>query len=115
MIRIGELARRSGVSVRALRYYEEQGLLKPVRSPAGQRHYEEEAVDRVAFLQDMFAAGLSSRNIAALLPCVDSGHTDSEQRRMLRAERERIHAQCARLEAALQRLDAIIELTDSHP
>lgn len=115
MIRIGELAKRAGVSVRALRYYEEQGLLRPVRSPSGQRHYDEDAVERVAFFQDMYAAGLSSRHIAALLPCVASGHTDAEQRQMLRAERDRINDQCARLQAALRRLDAIIELTDAHP
>jgi DNA-binding transcriptional MerR regulator len=114
-MRIGELAKRSGVSVRALRYYEEQGLLQPTRSPSGQRHYPESAVERVGFFQDMYAAGLSSRNIAALLPCVDSGHTDAEQRRMLHAERDRIHEQCSRLQAALRRLDTIIELTTVHP
>jgi DNA-binding transcriptional MerR regulator len=115
MIRIGELARRSGVSVRALRYYEEQGLLHASRSPAGQRHYDDSAVERVAFFQDMFAAGLNSRSIAGLLPCVDSGHTDAEQRRMLATERDRIHEQCTRLQAALRRLDEIIEITAAHP
>jgi DNA-binding transcriptional MerR regulator len=35
MLRIGQLAKRSGVSVRALRYYEEQGLLQAERTPAG--------------------------------------------------------------------------------
>jgi DNA-binding transcriptional MerR regulator len=115
VLRIGELAKRSGVSVRALRYYEEQGLLQPGRSESGQRLYGEEAAERVAFFQDMYAAGLSSRHIAALLPCVASGHTDAEQRRMLRAQRERIDAQCARLQAALRRLDDVIELTNAHP
>jgi DNA-binding transcriptional MerR regulator len=115
MIRIGELARRSGVSVRALRYYEEQGLLVAERSASGQRHYPETAVERVAFFQDMYAAGLNSRNIATLLPCVDSGHTDAEQRRMLHAERDRIHDQCCRLRAALRRLDSIIAETAVHP
>jgi DNA-binding transcriptional MerR regulator len=114
-MRIGELATRSGVSVRALRYYEEQGLLRPERSVSGQRLYTDDAVERVAFFQDMYGAGLSSRHIAALLPCVESGHTDAEQRQMLRVERDRIHDQCGRLQAALGRLDSIIELTDAHP
>ena len=114
-MRIGELANRTGVSVRALRYYEEQGILTATRSASGQRHYPESAVERVAFFQDMYAAGLSSRNIAALLPCVDTGHTDAEQRRMLHAERERIREQYQRLGAALGRLDAIIEITADHP
>jgi DNA-binding transcriptional MerR regulator len=114
-MRIGELSERSGVSARALRYYEEQGLLRPERSPAGQRQYGPDAVERVAFFQDMFAAGLSSRNIATLLPCVETGHTDEQQRTMLRQERERIAEQRRRLTAALRRLDAIIEITDEHP
>lgn len=114
-IRIGELAKRSGVSVRALRYYEEQGLLAPARSESGQRHYTEAAVDRVHFFQDMYAAGLSSRNIAALLPCVASGHTDAQQRAMLRSERARIHDRITQLQAARRRLDEVIALTDAHP
>ena len=114
-MRIGELSTRTGVSVRALRYYEEQGLLAPERSPSGQRVYGDDAADRVAFFQDMYAAGLSSRHIAQLLPCVDTGHTDAEQRRMLHRERERIHDQQQRLRAALRRLDEIISITGSHP
>lgn len=114
-MRIGELATRSGVSVRALRYYEEQGLLLPDRSPSGQRHYAEETVERVRFFQDMYAAGLSSKKIAELLPCIDTGHTDAQQRRMLRAERDRIHATITQLQIALHRLDKIITITDTHP
>ncbi|MEU6091686.1 MerR family transcriptional regulator [Streptomyces sp. NPDC047085] len=71
-MRIGELASRAGVSVRSLRYYEEQGLLTSTRSASGQRHYTDDEVERVAFIQRLFAAGLSSRTIAELLPCVDS-------------------------------------------
>ncbi|GAB1820455.1 MerR family transcriptional regulator [Herbidospora sp. RD11066] len=114
-MRIGELATRSGVSVRALRYYEEQGLLSPERSASGQRHYPEEAVDRVRFFQDMYAAGLTSRTIAALLPCVDSGHTDEAQRHLLQRERTRIDDQVTRLRTALGRLDDIIAITATHP
>src|SRR5690606_30779200 len=77
VMRIGELAGRAGVSVRALRYYEEQGLLRPERTSAGQRVYPESAVERVRFFQDMYAAGLSSRHLAELLPCVDTGRTDA--------------------------------------
>jgi DNA-binding transcriptional MerR regulator len=114
-VRIGELATRSGVSVRALRYYEEQGLLTPERSPSGQRHYPEDAVETVGFFQDMYAAGLSSRKIAELLPCFDTGHTDAQQRRMLHAERDRIHGTITQLQTALRRLDEIITVTATHP
>ncbi|PSL08500.1 DNA-binding transcriptional MerR regulator [Haloactinopolyspora alba] len=114
-IRIGEVARRAGVSVRAVRYYEQQGLLTAERSPSGQRLYSPDAVGRVLFFQQMYAAGLSSRNIAELLPCVDSGHTDADQRAMLLAERDRIQAKRDALQVALDRLDQIIEVTATHP
>ncbi len=50
-MRIGELAAKAGVSVRALRYYEEQGLLAATRTSSGQRTYPDTAVDRVLLVQ----------------------------------------------------------------
>ncbi|MEU2087140.1 MerR family transcriptional regulator [Nocardia beijingensis] len=69
-MRIGELAERTGVSVRSLRYYETKGLLSSQRSSGGQREYAEAAVDRVRRIQEMFAAGLHSDTIGELLPCI---------------------------------------------
>ncbi|MFF1711573.1 MerR family transcriptional regulator [Streptomyces sp. NPDC058268] len=115
LIRIGEVARGAGVSVRAVRYYEQQGLLIAERSPSGQRLYQQDAIALVRFFQQMFAAGLTSRRITELLPCWDSGHTDAEQRAMLRAERDRVQAKIDDLQAALARLDQVIAITDTHP
>lgn len=115
LIRIGQVAREAGVSVRAVRYYEQQGLLIAERSPSGQRLYRQDAIPLVRFFQQMFAAGLTSRRITELLPCWDSGHTDAEQRAMLRAERERIQAKIDDLQAVLGRLDEVIAITDTHP
>ncbi|MFI8880335.1 MerR family transcriptional regulator [Streptomyces sp. NPDC055243] len=115
LVRIGEVARGAGVSVRAVRYYEQQGLLSAERSPSGQRLYRQDTVTLVRFFQQMFAAGLTSRRIAELLPCRDTGHTDAEQRAMLRAERDRIQAKVDDLQAALDRLDEVIANTDTHP
>jgi DNA-binding transcriptional MerR regulator len=115
LVRIGEVARAAGVSARAVRYYEQQGLLISERSPSGQRLYRQDTVTLVRFFQQMFAAGLTSRRIAELLPCWDSGHTDAEQRAMLRAERDRIQAKVDDLQAALDRLDEVITITDTHP
>jgi DNA-binding transcriptional MerR regulator len=115
LIRIGEVARAAGVSVRAVRYYEQQRLLIAERSPSGQRLYRQDAIPLVRFFQQMFAAGLTSRRISELLPCWDSGHTDAEQRAMLRAERERIRAKIDDLQAALDHLDEVIAITDTHP
>ncbi|WP_458248763.1 MerR family transcriptional regulator [Streptomyces sp. MAI_2237] len=108
-MRIGELASRTGVSIRSLRYYEEQGLLSSSRSASGQRHYTEEEVDRVAFIQRLYAAGLSSRTIAELLPCVDTPseeHSDAALERMAE-ERDRL---CAHITDLVRTRDALDEL-----
>jgi MerR family transcriptional regulator, redox-sensitive transcriptional activator SoxR len=60
-VRIGEVAEQAGVSVRALRYYEEQGLVAARRTSGGQRRYPESTVERVRFIQLLYSAGLTSR------------------------------------------------------
>ena len=112
-MRIGELAAKAGVSVRALRYYEEQGLLISDRSGSGQRLYAPAAADRVQLIQHLYAAGLASRTIAELLPCVDAKVSTPESRARLQAERDRIDEQISDLTRTRDRLDAIIELTQS--
>src|SRR5437868_1581125 len=95
-MRIGELSGRTGVSVRSLRYYEEQGLLAADRTPGGQREYPEGAVDRVILIQQLFAAGLHSARIAEILPCMRAPDGAANERvttrlaAALTTERERI-------------------------
>jgi DNA-binding transcriptional MerR regulator len=57
-MQIGELAARTGASVRMLRYYEEQGLLRPRRTGSGYRDYADDDVDRVARIRCMLSAAL---------------------------------------------------------
>lgn len=113
-MRIGEVARGAGVSPRALRYYEEQGLLSSERTSGGQRDYPESAVERVRLIQQFFTAGLPSRTIQRLLPCVDSGEGSSEVFDLLTAERDRITAAIADLAATRDALDSLIA-TAHHP
>jgi len=68
---IGELADRTGTSRRLLRYYEEQGLLSSSRSPNGYRAYAESCVDRVLQVRGLLDAGLPTRIIKQILPCMD--------------------------------------------
>ncbi|MEC3977541.1 MerR family transcriptional regulator [Amycolatopsis sp. H20-H5] len=107
-MKIGEVAQRAGVSVRALRYYEEQGLLSPERTASGQRRYTEDTVEVVRLFQQFYAAGLSSRAIATLLPCVNNGHTTTTQRRMLHADRDRLATRVEEMTHTLHRLDQLI-------
>ena len=68
-MRIGELSRRTGVKAHQLRYYEAQGLLEADRGANGYREYDEGAVVRVRQIRHLLDAGLSSEDIAYLLPC----------------------------------------------
>ena len=107
-MRIGEVAARAGVSVRALRYYEEQGLLAAERSPSGQRRYAPDAVDRVTFIQHLYAAGLSSKAVLRILPCMEYGGLTDEMLDRLLAERARVQGQLDQLTATRDKLDEVI-------
>ncbi|AWL88453.1 MerR family transcriptional regulator [Streptomyces globisporus] len=115
-MRMGEFSRRTGVSQRSLRYYEEQGLLRPTRRPSGYREYEEPDVVTVRGIRMLLAAGLNTAVIAELLPCmVDEGRilepACSSMLPGLHRERARIDEAATALLAARDRLDALIELT----
>ncbi|MEU6125049.1 MerR family transcriptional regulator [Streptomyces sp. NPDC047123] len=113
-MRIGELAKRTAVSERSLRYYEKQGLLHAERTPGGHRDYPEAAVDRVVHIQELFAAGLCSTKIYQLLPCMrdkDGGPSASATPWLaseLAEERARIDRQVDDLLRARQVLDEVI-------
>ena len=66
---IGELSRRTEVNAHQLRYYEAQGLLEPDRSAAGYRVYGPSDVVTVKQIRHLLEAGLSTEDIAYLLPC----------------------------------------------
>ena len=115
-MRIGELAKRTGVSERSLRYYEEQGLLSPTRTPAGYRVYAESDVDVVRHVQMLLAAGLNTAFIREVLPCmVDTGDGLApgcpELLPHLQKERDRITIAIDGLVTARTLLDDVIAAT----
>jgi DNA-binding transcriptional MerR regulator len=115
-VRIGELASQTGVSVRSLRYYEEQGLLASIRSASGQRHYTADDIERVELIQRLYAAGLSSRTIVELLPCVHSPsaeNSDAALERMAQ-ERDRLTEHIADLVRTRDTLDELIAVNRAH-
>ncbi|MGW1229208.1 MerR family transcriptional regulator [Streptomyces sp. NPDC001478] len=113
-MRIGELAARTGVGERSLRYYEEQGLLAADRTPGGHRDYPERAVDRVIRIQELYAAGLHSAKIARILPCMrdeDGGpsvRATPELVNELAGERDRIDRMISELARSREVLDEVI-------
>lgn len=112
-MRIGELAKRTGVSERSLRYYETQGLLEPKRRPSGYREYEESDVDTVRHIRVLLGAGLSTSFIAEVLPCmVDLGDglapACSSLTILLGRERAKISTSIDELATARAMLDKVI-------
>jgi DNA-binding transcriptional MerR regulator len=120
-MRIGELAQRTGVSERSLRYYEEQGLLTAGRTPGGHRDFPGSAVDRVIRIQELFAAGLHSKKIAQLLPCMrdaDGGPSEIATPRLvtdLTTERDRINRMITDLVRSRDVLDEVIDTAAVRP
>lgn len=109
-MRIGELSKRSGVPARMLRYYEEQGLMSPRRLDNGYREYDEHLVDRVGKIRGLIDAGIPTRIIGDILPCLDRPQTivvtdpDPDLREILLQERDRM---TRKIELLVQNHDSI--------
>ena len=110
-MKIGELSRITGASVRSLRYYEQRQLLLSRRTTGGQRIYDHDAVERVALIRELFAAGVSSDAVVQLLPCIHSGTATPAMVERLTQERARIDDEVRRLAATRDRLDRLIVAT----
>jgi len=75
-VKIGQLAERTGVSTKTIRYYEDIGVLPPARRESnGYRVYDTTATDRIAFVQDAQSAGMSLLEIQMILDLRDHGES----------------------------------------
>ena len=118
-MRIGELAARAGVSVKALRFYESADVLpEPARGPSGYRDYDDQALARLQFVKAAQAAGLTLAEIRQVIavredsgpPCrhvadlLDAHAADLDRRIIeltaLRAEVRRLRDRADRLDPA---------------
>ncbi len=91
-----DLARRLGITIKALRVYERQGLVKPRRSRQGWRVYAPEDIERLSRALALKAMGFGLSQIAGLL---DAG--PDEMAVALAAQEARLVGERARLEKAL--------------
>lgn len=105
-MRIGELARSTGVSTRALRHYEEHGLLESERTPNGYRHYGEAAVTRVRNIRYLLDRGLTLDDVAHFRCCLDGDVAAADPDPALVAVARR------RLELLDNRVRALAEVRD---
>ncbi|WP_225632543.1 MerR family transcriptional regulator [Streptomyces solaniscabiei] len=90
-MRIGELARAAGTTARALRHYEEAGLISSERAHNGYRVYDERAVVRVRNIRRLLSVGLTLDDVRVFLPCMDGDVTAAPpSEKGLRVARERL-------------------------
>lgn len=117
-MRIGELASRTGVPARMLRYYEEQGLIAPRRSDNGYREYDDYLVGRVRKIRGLLDAGIPTRIIGDMLPCLNDTEAtvvadpDPELRALLVEQREKMTERITLLEQNRTALTRYIEAMD---
>ena len=73
-MKIGDVAERSGVPAKTIRFWEDQHLLPaPARTPAGYRDYDPAILERLAFIRHAQAAGLTLEHIRQVLDIRDDG------------------------------------------
>ncbi|MFF1816703.1 MerR family transcriptional regulator [Kribbella sp. NPDC058245] len=73
-MRIGDLAEAAGVTIKAVRYYESQGLLKPRREPNGYRAYDAEDVVIVREVKALLSLGLTAEQTYPFIECLRAGN-----------------------------------------
>ncbi|WP_421856207.1 redox-sensitive transcriptional activator SoxR [Oricola sp.] len=78
MLPIGELARRTGIAVSAIRYYEEQGLVSPGRNAGGQRRFLRSDLRRLSFILIAQQFGFTLPQIRQVLDRLPNGRTPNK-------------------------------------
>jgi DNA-binding transcriptional MerR regulator len=116
-MRIGELAHRTDVSPRMLRYYEDRGLITARRLDNGFREYDDYLVDRVRKIRGLLDSGIPTRIIANILPCLNQQEivvedADPQLRAMLVEQRDKMTERAAVLEQNRDALTRYIHALD---
>jgi len=115
MFLIGEMARRTGVKVPTIRYYEQIALIEaPERSQGNQRLYQQQDLERLSFIRHARELGFTLEDIRALIDLTATGSDTCRQihdiaQHQLEAVKQRI----AKLQKLQQELERITSVADS--
>lgn len=109
-MKIGELAKRSGLSAHTIRYYERIGLLPYAdRNQSGQRDYDASILIWIEFLDRLKTTGMPIREMLHYAALRERGvGTEAQRRMLLKQHRERVRAGVVELQACLLVLDTKI-------
>lgn len=107
---IGDVARRSGLAVSALRFYEANGLISSTRTEGGRRRYRREVLRRLAVIQAAQQVGFSLADIAGMLAELpaDRPVSPSEWQELARSWRPQLDERIRTLEQLRDQLDSCI-------
>src|SRR4051794_19588581 len=107
---IGELARRAGVGVETVRYYQRRGLLpEPARRPRSTREYSQEALELLRFIRRARGLGFTVREIEKLLALRSSRKDASELAGILRAKMRELETEVREKRAVIRTLEEMAE------
>ncbi|WP_067682706.1 redox-sensitive transcriptional activator SoxR [Tsuneonella dongtanensis] len=110
LLTIGELARRTGLSVSAIRYYEDRGLVEPIRTGGNQRRFLRGDIRRLSFVLIAQGLGLSLGEIESELARLPQGRNPNaaDWKRISGRVRAAIDAKIATLQKTREDLDGCI-------
>ena len=110
LIGIGDLARRTGVAVSALRFYEDKGLLEPLRTNGNQRRFLRSDIRRVSFILIAQRIGFTLEEIQAYMARLPHGRTPSvlDWQSLGRSMRAELDARIKLLTRTREKLDGCI-------
>lgn len=110
-MKIGELADAVDVTAKTIRYYESIGLLpEPARTPSGYRDYDAAAGERLRFIRDAQATGLTLAEIQSVLELKDAGaNSCAHTRSLLERHLEELDGQIERLQSTRREMVALAE------
>jgi MerR family redox-sensitive transcriptional activator SoxR len=106
----GEVARRAGVSVSALHFYEREGLITSIRTAGNQRRYHRDVLRRVSFIRISQRVGISLAEIREALATLPDGRTPTKAdwERLSRTWRQRLDDRIAQLQSLRDNLTGCI-------
>lgn len=108
---IGELSRRSGVSMRSLRYYEQHELLSARRGANGYREYDESAIERAATIHMLFDMDFPRDVVRSVLACTGQAPSDASHDRLalqLADVRDRLGQRIEQLTSTYEQVDEFL-------
>ena len=110
-MKIGELSEQTGTPVRTIRFYEDKGVLPPpLRTDAGYRDYDDQAINRLRFVAAAQGAGLRLSEIKSILAVRDEGDAPCEHTTaLLTGKRDEIASRIKDLKRLRAEVDSLLK------